>query len=103
MNKLAICSGMKLLLMGIFANLRQPLSGYSASVCGRWRHGREAVPFPKPSDEIRYRSLATGAVYLNDFTAAASSSFTSKTVYSLVICSRSLTFLVSLSSFSSPP
>ncbi len=41
--------------------------------------------------------------FANDFTAAASSSFTSKTVYSLVIWSRSCTFLVRLSSFSSPP
>src|SRR5581483_400551 len=35
--------------------------------------------------------------------AVASSSFTSNTVYSLVICSRSCTFLVRLSNFSSPP
>jgi hypothetical protein len=40
---------------------------------------------------------------LNDLTAPASSSFTSKTVYSLVICSRSWTFLVRFSSLSSPP
>src|SRR5689334_11509231 len=43
-------------------------------------------------------------VYLeNALTADASSSFTSNTVYSLVICSRSCTFLVRFSSFSSPP
>src|SRR5256885_7647416 len=49
------------------------------------------------------RMPARPQTYRKDFTAAASSSFTSKTVYSLVICSRSCTFLVSLSSFSSPP
>jgi hypothetical protein len=39
----------------------------------------------------------------NAATADASSSLISKTVYSLVICSSPVTFLVTLSSFSSPP
>jgi hypothetical protein len=42
-------------------------------------------------------------VYRNDLIAVASSSFTSKTVYNFVICSRSWTFLVKFNSLSSPP
>ena len=38
-----------------------------------------------------------------DFTAAASSPWMSKTVYSFVICIRSVTRSVRLSNFSSPP
>src|SRR5207248_9439579 len=46
---------------------------------------------------------AHGAHFLKAVIATASSSLTSKTVYSLVICSRSWTFLVSFNSLSSPP
>ena len=41
--------------------------------------------------------------WLKDFTATASSFLTLKTVYSFVICIRSVTLSVELRSFSSPP
>ncbi len=61
------------------------------------KKGRESCSLPtlEPVCDCKF--------YLKDFTAAASSSFTSKTVYSFVICSRSFTFFVRFSSFSSPP
>src|SRR3954464_14972593 len=58
--------------------------------------------FPKMEFGI-WRGRAPPQNYHKAFTAAVSSSFTSKTVYSFVICRRSCTFFVSLSSFSSPP